>query len=156
MSLPITPVTPTAPPDPTFLRIGHYSSTVILNQIFAELVKMTSSLQNAAAAQANLLTFQSKWQSAYTDTIAQVHTFIKGDGFAFSGTSSDAATSRDDMNRLNSNFIQTLQNRQSVVSDNSKALQSNISQSNDAVNQQLNLGVAVLQELSGLLPAIFK
>jgi hypothetical protein len=156
MTSPSSPVTPAAPTDPTSLAIGDYTSTIILNRIFSLLVKMTTSLQNVAAAQAARLNFMSQWQSAYTDVMSQVHTFVKGDGLAFSSTSSSDATTRDDMNRLNSNFIQTLQNRQSVVSDDAKALQSNISQSNDAVNQQLNLGVAILQELSGLLPAIFR
>lgn len=150
------PVLPPAPDDPTSLSVGNYTSTIILNRIFSLIVKMTTALQNVAAAQAARLKFMSQWQAAYTDTMAQIHTFVKGDGFAFSGTSSSDATSRDDMNRLNSNFVQTLQNRQSVVADDGKALQSNITQSNDSVNQQLNLGVAILQELSGLLPAIFR
>jgi len=151
-----SPVLPPAPTDPTNLKSGNYTSTVILNRIFSLIIDITKALQNVAAAQAARLNFLSQWQSAYTDVMAQIHTFVKGDGFAFSGTDSASATSRDDMNRLNSNFLQTLQNRQSVVADDGKALQSNIAQSNDAVNQQLNLGIAVLQELSGLLPAIFR
>ena len=150
------PVTPAPPPDPTSLRVGNYTSTIILNRIFSLIIDITKSLQNVAASQASRLKFMSQWQSAYTDAMAQIHTFVKGDGLAFSSTSSADATSRDDMNRLNSNFIQTLQNRQSVVADDAKALQSNLTQSNDAVNQQLNLGIAILQQLSSLLPAIFK
>lgn len=151
-----TPVTPTPPPDPTSLASGNYTSTVILNRIFELILKMITSLQNAAASQANRLTFMSQWQGAYTDAMGQIHTFIKGDNQVFSGNNSSDAVKRDDLNRLNSNFIQTLQNRQSVVSDDAKALQSNINQSNDAVNQQSNLGTAILQELSTILAAIFK
>lgn len=154
MTTPVTP--PTPPADPTSLTSGNYTSSVILNRIFNLLLKMISSLQNAAAAQANRLTFMSEWQSAYTDAMSQLHTFIKRDGLAFSEDTSSAAVHRDDLNRLNSNLIQTLQNRQSVVSDDAKALQSNINQSNDAVNQQSDLGTAILQELSTLLSAIFK
>ena len=150
-----TPVTPTSPADPTSLSPGQYTSSVILNNIFELLLKMVGSLQNVAAAQAKLLSFQTQWQSVYTDVMGQIHTFTKGGTGAFSGTSSAAATSRNDMNRLNSNFIQTLQNRQSVVSNNAKSLQSNVNQSNDAVNQQSNLGTAILQELSTLLSTIF-
>lgn len=148
-----SPVLPPSPPDPTNLATGDYTSSVILNRIFELLLTMISSLQNVAAAQANLLNFQTSWQSAYTNLMAQVHVFTQGAGGAFSKSSQSAT--RDDMNNLNSTFIQTLQNRQSVISDNSKALQSNVSQSNDAVNQQSNLGTAILQELSTLLSAIF-
>lgn len=153
-----SPVTPAAPADPTSLAVGNYTSTVILNRIFNLILTMITSLQNVAAAQANRLTFMGQWQSAYTDAMSQIHTFIK-DGNpnqAFTDGSSASATRRDDLNRLNSNFIQTMQNRQSVVSDDAKALQSNVNQSNDAVNQQSNLGTAILQELSTLLSAIFR
>jgi N-methylhydantoinase B/oxoprolinase/acetone carboxylase alpha subunit len=151
----MTPVTPAAPPDPTQLASGDYTSSVILNRIFEILLTMVTSLQNVAAAQANLLNFETNWQSVYTDVESQVHTFTQGGGGAFSGSDSTSATHRNDMNRLNSNFIQTLQNRQSVVANNAKALQSNVNQSNDAVNQQSNLGTAILQELSTLLSTIF-
>jgi hypothetical protein len=150
------PVLPTPPADPTNLQTGNYTSTIILNRIFALILGMIPSLQNAAAAQANRLKFMSQWQAAYTDAMSQIHTFIKGGTGAFSGTDSASATKRDDMNRLNANFVQTLQNRQSVVSDDAKALQSNVNQSNDAVNQQSNLGTAIIQELGTLLSAIFR
>lgn len=150
------PVTPAPPADPTSLQTGNYTSTIILNRIFKLLLTMITSLQNVAASQASRLKFMSQWQSAYTDAMSQIHTFIKGGGGAFSGTSSADATARDDLNRLNANFTQTLQNRQSVVSDDAKALQSNVNQSNDAVNQQANLGTAILQELGTLLATIFK
>lgn len=155
MSLPI--VTPPPPPDPTSLASANYTSTIILNRIFKLLLNMISSLQKVAAAQATRLKFMSSWQASYTDAMAQIHTFIKGDTtHAFGGTDSGSATTRDDLNRLNSSFTQTLQNRQSVVSDDAKALQSNVNQSNDAVNQQSNLATAILQELGTLLQTIFK
>ena len=153
-----SPVTPAAPVDPTSLAVGNYTSTIILNRIFLLILNMITSLQKTAAAQANRLTFMGQWQSSYTDAMSQIHTFVK-DGnplHAFTDGSSASATRRDDLNRLNSNFIQTMQNRQSVVSDDAKALQSNVNQSNDAVNQQSNLGTAILQELSTLLSSIFR
>jgi hypothetical protein len=148
MSAPVGPATP--PPDPTSLATSNFNQTMILNRLFKIILGMVSSLQNAAASQANRLTFMSRWQAGYTDGMSQVHTFITGD------PTFTAPAHRDDANRLNSGFIQTMQNRQSVVSDNAKSLQSNINQSNDAVNQQSNLGTAILQELGTLLGAIFK
>jgi hypothetical protein len=153
--MPVTPVVPTPPADPSNLSSGDYTSTVILNRIFSLILNMISSLQNAAAAQANRLTFMSSWQSAYTDAMSQIHTFVRDDGHAFAEKFSSSAVHRDDMNRLNASFTQTLQNRQSVVSDSAKSLQSNVNQSNDAVNQQSNLGTAIIQELSTLLGTIF-
>jgi len=151
-----TPVTPTPPADPTSLSTGNYTSTIILNRIFDLLLGMITSLQNVAAAQSARLKFMSQWQSAYTDAMSQIHTFIKGGGGAFSADTSANSTTRDDLNRLNAGFTQTLQNRQSIISDDAKALQSNINQSTDAVNQQSNLGTAIIQELGTLLQAIAK
>lgn len=158
MTTPVTSSTPAAPVDPTDLRPGNYTSSIILNRIFALILEMITSLQNATASQANNLTFLTNWQAAYTDAMSQIHTFIKNPGAntLFSQDNSASASSRNDLNNLNSNFIQTLQNRQTTVSDNAKALQSNVNQSNDAVNQQSNLGTAILQELSTLLATIFK
>jgi hypothetical protein len=154
------PVSSPPPPDPTFLATSNFTSTVILNKIFDLLLNMISILQNAAAAQANRLQFMSEWQSAYTDAQNQIHTFIQENASpettAFASNSSSDATTRDDLNRLNTGFTNTLQNRQSIVSDDAKALQSNINQSNDAVTQQSDLGTAILQELSTLLQVLFQ
>jgi hypothetical protein len=154
---PTPSVIPPSPPESTSsIGSSNFVSTVILNNIFDLLLKMISSLQNVAAAQANRLTFQSQWQSAYTNLMAQVPVFVAGNSGPFSGSDTANVNARNDLNNLNSTFTQTLQNRQSIVSDNSKALQSNINQSNDAVNQQSNLGTAIIQELGTLLSAIFR
>lgn len=154
MSTPIPPDPPVWPPDPTSLAPGNYTSTVILNRIFKLILEMISSLQDVAAAQADRLRFMSEWQKSYTDAMSQIKTFAFFDGTAFASSGSGGI--RDDLNRVNSTYLQTLQNRQSGVSDDAKALQSNVNQSNDAVNQQSNLGTAILSQLSTLLGAIFK
>ena len=114
---------------------------------------MITSLQNVAAAQAQRLTILSKWQSAYSDAMAQMHTFSQGDGSFL--TASSQSDNRSSVNQYNSNLLQTMQSRQALVGDDAKALQSNVNQSNDAVTQQSNLGTAILQELSTLLSEIF-
>jgi len=153
MSSSVSNITPA--PDPTELAPGHFTASSILNNVFNEILQMTTSLQYAAAAQANRLTFLTNWQQAYTNLIGEVHTFIKGGNDALGEDTSNNTTARSDLNNLNSNLIQTMQNRQSVISDDAKALQSNINQSNDAVNQQSDLGTAIIQELSTLLSAIY-
>lgn len=148
------PVNFVPPGDPTELQYGNYTRSGILNDIFNQILQMTTSLQQVAAAQANRLNILTQWQKAYTDLMAQVPTFSEAGG-AFKGSGTSVSKTRDDLNRLNAAFTQTLQNRQSVVSDDAKALQSSVNQSNDAVNQQSNLGTAILQELSTLLGTIF-
>lgn len=146
-------VTPPAPVDPSQLSQGQFSSTVILNNIFSMILSMVGTLQNAAASQASRLKFMATWQQQYTELAAAVPTLVQGEG-PFGSTNQD--TVRGEINSLAANITATIQNRQSVVSDNAKALQSNVNQSNDAVNQQSNLATAIIQELSTLLAAIFK
>lgn len=165
MSGPVTPPSgPSSPPlpslanveDKTSLASGNYVKVLILDQIFKLLIQMIGTLQNVAAAQAERLNFLSQWQKAYTDVMNQIHTFIKAgnDRISFGGSSN--ASQRNDLNQLNSTYTQNLQNQRSVISDDAKALQSNVSQSNDAVNQQSNLATAIIQQMSTILGSIFR
>lgn len=151
-----TPVTPLPPPDDTRLAPGNFTSTEILNRAFKLINTVLTSMQSVAAAQASRLTILSSWQKAYSDMMNQVHTFSAGNGDAISNPSDSTQTTyRNDLNKLNSQLIQIMQNRQSIIGDDAKALQSNVSQSNDAVNQQSSLGTAILQDLSTLLGTVF-
>lgn len=153
-----SPVLPPAPADPTSLASGDYTSAIILNRIFALLSNMITPLQNAAAAQADRLNFDSQWQKAYTDVMSQVPTFQESSGPFAPGSANNttAQNQLSNLNTLNSNYIQDLQNRQSLVSDDAKALQSDVNQSNDAVNSQTSLGTAILQELGTLIQGMFQ
>ena len=146
------PITPVYSPGTSSISSADFGSVLILNKIFNLILSMISILQSVGASQASRLSLYSTWQKEYTDATAQIPTLVSGE-YPFSSISSDK---RGDLNRVNSNAIATLQNRQSVVSDDAKALQSNVNQSNDAVNQQSNLGTAILQELNTLIGAIFK
>lgn len=151
----VFPPSPTPPADATSLSSAKYTSTIVLNRVFKIILNMVLSLQNVAAVQAQRLSFMADWQKAYTDLMAQVHTFVKGDGSAFGADTSTASAVRDDLNRLNTTLTTTMQNRQSIVSDDAKALQSNVNQSNDAVSQHLTLANTILDQLKSLLGAIF-
>ena len=161
MSVP--PVTPPFPPvtadtavDSTSLAPGNYVRTLILNDIFKLLVKLITTLQSLAAAQADRLNFLTQWQKAYTDLQNQIHTFVKGNGDGIDGDGDDDSDARNDLNRVNSTYTQQLQNQQSVVSDDAKALQSNVNQTNDAVNNQSNFATSIIQEMSTILGSIFR
>jgi dsDNA-specific endonuclease/ATPase MutS2 len=157
----VPPVTP--PPvtadnaiDETSLAPGNYVRTLILNDIFKLLIRVVTTLQSLATTQAERLTFLTQWQKAYTDLQNQIHTFVQGNGDGIQGDNEDASNARSDLNRLNSTFTQQLQNQQSVVSDDAKALQSNVNQSNDAVNNLSNFTTSIIQELSTILGSIFR
>lgn len=149
------------PPDNSSLASANFTSVGILNSILNLTIEMTGSLQNVAAAQANRLEFLTDWQKAYTDAMNQIHTFVANNGdYIGKGQtghiSTDwAETARNNLNQLNANYTQVMQNRQSVINDDAKALQSNVQQSNDAVSQQSNLGSSILQDFSTLLSAMF-
>lgn len=151
---PLAPVPFVPHTDATELTSGRFTQTGILNNIFELVLNMTTIMQSAAAAQAGRLTFMAKWQKAYTDVMSQVPTFTQG-GTYFGGADPNTTTLRNSLNNSLSNLTQKLQNRQSVVSDDAKALQSNVNQTNDAVNAQSNLGTSIIQELSTLVGAIF-
>ena len=142
--------------DETNLSPGHYIKTLILNEIFKLLTQMVGTLQNVAAAQAARLNFLTQWQKAYTDLQNQVHTFVKGNGDGVNGNTSAQGVARDDLNRANSTYIQNLQNQNSVISDDAKALQSTINQTVDQVQQQSDLATSILQEMSTILSTIFR
>lgn len=152
----MTTVQPPAPPDDTRLKPGNYTATQVLNRVFNLIGTVLTSMQSVAAAQASRLTFLSSWQTAYSDMMNQVHTFVAGNGDAIDNpTKTDQTNARSDLNKLNSSLIQEMQNRQSIIGDDAKALQSNVSQSNDAVNQQATLGTSILQDLNTLLGTVF-
>lgn len=148
------PVTPVDPTDATSLAPGKYTKTVILNRIFDLIIAMLQSLQSTAIAQANRLTFDTQWQTAYTNVMNQVHVFQKNSSDSSNLVGDD--TDRAGLNQLNSQFTTALQNRRSLISDDAKTLQSNVNQTNDAVNQQSTLGTSILQEISTMLSTIFK
>lgn len=146
---------PVGPVDTTSLASGKYTSTNILNRIFDLILEMLGSLQRTATSQAERLNFMTQWQKAYTDVMNQIKVFTKEDN-TVSTALKDNDTNRGDLNRLNSQYTETLRNKRSIVSDDSKALQSNVNQSNDAVNQQSSLGSSILQELGTILSSIYR
>ena len=168
--------------DSTSLQPGHYGKPLILDRIFMLLVKMIEVLQRTAAAQAQRLNFLSNWQKAYTDEMNQIHAFVAGNGdgavraqgqpnqlihptttqsvnWNFKGLDSGdshAGTIRQDLNTVNTTYTQEMQGNNNVISNDAKALQSNVNQSNDAVQSQTDMATSVLQQLSTILSAIYQ
>lgn len=123
----------------------------ILNVIFDLVVKMIGTLQIVTAAQSDRLKFLTSWQQAYTNLEASIRSFVKSGPEWIQGDDD----SRNQLNQANQTYTQEIQSRITVVNDDSKQLQTNINQSNDAVSQQTSLGTAIIQQLSSLLSAIY-
>ena len=140
-----------------------FSKTLILNRVLNIIIKMISTLQQAAAAQANRLNFLTQWQKAYTDTMSQIHTFTpqNGDSPIISDadpTDSDdkAAAAENSLNAVNATYTTVETNRRSVISDYAKTMQTSVNQTADSVNAQSSLATSFLQTLSTLTSTIFK
>lgn len=141
-------------------------STLVLNEILRLLIEMIGTVQNVAAAQANSLRFLSSWQASYTEKLNKIHTFTLGDGTVLGtftttlhnqGWDQNAAQQvRVALNNVNQSYITKLQANQQTISDQAKALQTNVNQSNDAANQQGSVADSVLQELATILSSIFR
>lgn len=147
-----------------------FSKTLTINRIFNLLNGMINVLQNAAAAQAQNLNVLTQWQQAYTNTMNQVHSFTTGSNDFYdqpnpgktgtgvppkygSGTtiSQNTLTAlQSSLNQNNTTYTTELQNERSVISDQSKSMQTSLNQTTDAVNQQTSLATSLLQELSSL------
>lgn len=143
-----TPVSNTEETDPTSLASANYTSTNILSTTFNLLSDMLNSVQNVAAVQAEGLQFYTNWQTWYTTRMAEVPTL--GTTGVLGGNQTEAG----DANQENTTLIQTMQNRQSVVSDATKQIQTVVNQSEQAATSQADLGTTMLQELGTLLPVV--
>lgn len=139
------------------METSSSKKVLILDRIFALLIEMIDTLQKVASSQADRLSFLTQWQKAYTDSMNQVPTFIQGGGVsAVNQSTTSGRNARDDLNNLNSNLTETMRSNRSVISDDSKSLQTNVNQSNDAVTQQSDLTTSLIQEFSTILAAIYR
>lgn len=151
----------TAAPLLSSVDTASSAKVIILNQVFALLVQMIQTLQNVAAAQADQLSFLTSWQKAYVDEMNQIHVFTYKDG-SYIGVDPDSMSSADDvnirgdLNNINQNYIQQLTADRNLISDDAKAVQSYINQSNDAVTQQADLATAIIQQESTIMGSIFR
>lgn len=132
------------------------AKVLVLNKVFKLLIAMIGIIQNSAVAQANRLNFYTAWQQSYTKTAANVPTFIANDGSIYGGNHPEDDTLRGQLNARSQAWAQSLNSFGGLVGDQAKTLQSNINQSNQAVNQQANLATAILQQMSTILQAIFR
>lgn len=127
------------------------SKLEIIFRLFRLVVDMIETIQNATAAMAERLSFFTKLQKAYTDLIGNIPKYTKDD--IAIGVNND---NRDSINDTMGQATETMRSFRSLVTDDSKQLQSTVNQLNEGVNQQANLATAILQQMSGILQSIFR
>lgn len=144
--------------DTTNLSTGHYLNTLSMDKIYDLLVHMLTVLQDVAVAQAGQLKFLTTWQKAYTDRMSHVHTFValNGDAIEISGTGTNQGTQRQDLNASATTLTEKDRSAGSIVGDTAKALQANVSQTQDAINQQSNMATSIIQQFNTILASIYK
>lgn len=150
---------PTAP----ILDQNEGNQALILNRLIQLLISMVTTLQGVAVAQSGRLKFTTSFQQAYTALQTQIPVFLKGDdnllGKSMQG-SAPASTQATDRNTLNASFnsilTDNLRNLRGLQEDKAKQIQTNLNQTNDAVNQQTDLTTSFLQQLNSLLSSIFR
>lgn len=143
--------------DGTSLNSGKYLLTLTLNSVLDLLVGMIKSMQSVAVAQSNRLTFLTNWQNAYSTQMSGVHSFSTNNGDAYISTTSTTFTNtRQDLNTTNSTYTQQMRSNNNLVADAAKSLQTNISATQDAVNQQSNMATSILQQMNSIVTAIYQ
>jgi hypothetical protein len=129
---------------------------LILDRILQLLIKIIGSLQQVGIAQAARLKYLTQYQQAYTTLQTQIPTFLRG-GPRIGGTSDQDSRDRNDLNSsFNGQLTENLRALRGLKEDDAKRVQTNINQTNDAVNQQVDMATSFLQELSTLLSTILR
>ena len=156
-SFPLSSVPGDVATDTSNLSAGKYLLGLVINKVMSLLIKMVETLQQVASQQASRLTFLTAWQGAYVSQMNSVHTFAGNNGDAYVGAINDEnTTTRQDLNAVNSSYTEQARSNSTLISDAAKGLQTNINQTQDAVNQQVNLCSSIQQRLQSLLTAIYK
>lgn len=169
--------------DSTQLRAGEFGNPLILDRLFTLLTLLIDSLQKAAASQAQRLNFLTAWQKAYATKMNTIHVFtannldntLNANGTANTnanyisrpspsdGTTdpapnatSQASTARQDLNTLNQQYTTSMNSQNSVISNDAKALQSAVNQTNDSVQAQSDMATSLLQQMQTILTSIYQ
>jgi hypothetical protein len=153
MTIPAFPDLP--PVSSSSLSSANFNQTARINQVFSQIVSLLGVLQSTAVVQSQNLNFLTSWQKAYTNLMSKVPVFTSA-STVFGGTATSAGNVRDDVNRINSTYLEQLRSQNSILSDTAKAMQTNISQTNDLVTQFGNMATALLEEMSTILTTIYR
>lgn len=80
-----------------------------------------------------------------------------GDSRAIDRFGSDlGGKARGELNSQNSIYTQQIQGNLNIISNDAKALQANVNQSNDSVQSQSDMATSILQQMSTILTSIYQ
>jgi len=136
--------------------VSNPTGPTVLIRILHLLISLIDTVQQVATAQANRLGILTSWQKNYTDLMGEVRAFVKGGPERAETDEELNDDRRKSLNDANNIYTPTLQSRRQVVSDDAKALQSAINQSQDTVQNEASTVSSFLQQLSSLLSAIYR
>ncbi|WP_075883341.1 hypothetical protein [Candidatus Protochlamydia sp. W-9] len=130
---------------------------LVLNRIILLLISLIKTLQDVGIAQANRLTYLTKYQNVYTALQTQIPVFLKDGSNPLGGSSTEAGQTRNDLNSsFNGILTDNLRSLRGIQEDNAKKLQSKVNSTNDAVNQQTDMVSTFIQQMQTLLNAILR
>ena len=144
--------------DDSSIAAGKYLMGLTMNKLYILLSKMIESMQGVAIAQSERLEILSHWQNAYTAKLNTVHSFIQanGDAFDLGSTNSSTSTLRQDLNNANSNYTEQMKANSGIVSDDAKAMQTVINQTQDNVNKASDMATSLIQQFQTIMSSIFR
>lgn len=141
------------------LKNSEFNRTAIIDKVFLILTKIIETLQKTAATQSDRLKLYTEWQKAYGAQMNQIKAFTANNpalSTVITGSTDPQRNARDDLNKTNTTWTEQVRGRRGIVQDDAKALQTNVNQSSDSVNQQTNMATSLLEQLSTLLGAIYR
>lgn len=139
--------------DPSTVHPGKYLMGVMMSRIINLLITMVKTMQSIAVQQSQKLSFFSKMQNVNTAQMNSVHTFAlnnPGDATYIAEKSDDANTFRQSLNQSNSTFIERIRANNNLVANTAKQIQTNVNQTQDAVNQQSNMMTSLIQQIRSI------
>lgn len=128
---------------------------LVIDRILRLLISISDTLQLLSAAQAERIGFYTVWQEKYTDLQSKVPLLQPG-GQIVGDTSPQHKDIRAQVNPSFQAMLQKVRTRRSAVQDEAKQMQTSVGQSQDTANQQVQMGTALLQQLSTILSSIFR
>jgi hypothetical protein len=135
--------------DLTTLSVMGSEKTLVLNSIISSIKLMSDTIQDTALAQSNRLLTYNSWQQAYAKLSADVPVFRAGSPRPDAELDYKA---RGELNAtVNAKHRAQIQSNQAGVSNDSKALMSQINQTNDAISQQSKFATAVIQLIRDII-----
>lgn len=142
--------------DPSTVHPGKYLLGIMMSRILNLLIAMTKTMSSLAVQQSQKLSFFSKMQNANTAQMNSVHTFVmnNSDPAYISAKGDDQNTFRQALNQVNSTYIEQIRANNNLVANTAKQIQTNINQTQDAVNQQSNMLTSLIQQVRSINSSI--